>query len=181
MGQSEVEGVLIRPSQSLGVNPNCLIIGQEKRLGSAPGAEFTEGEMTCPSPSALNTIRVPDCRDRVCIGYDTESTSVKLYWMKTSEAWPEYSWMWNEVTCFDEEKPGRRNNSHWETYIGSVHQIEGGPGGGMWEWSVTATFRGPRFLGAITGREISREDAGHSLVECYERMLRFYGWHCPRT
>ncbi len=99
---------------------------------------------------------------------------MKLYWMKTSEAWPEYSWMDNEVTCFDEHKPGRLNNSRWETYIGSVHQIEGGSGGGMWAWSVTATFRGPRFPGPISGREISREDAGRCVVECYQRMLLFY-------
>jgi hypothetical protein len=83
--------------------------------------------------------------------------------------------MENELECFDDEKPGRRNNSCWETYIGAVHQIEGGPGGGMWAWSVTATFRGPGFPGLTSGREISREEAGRCAVECYERMLRFYG------
>ena len=105
---------------------------------------------------------------------------MKLYWMKTSEAWPEYSWLESQLTCFDEDKPGRKSDSLWDTCIGNVQQIEGGPGGGLWEWSVTATLPGPQFLGVTSGREISRKDAGHCVIECYERMLRFYGKHGHR-
>ncbi len=47
---------------------------------------------------------------------------VKLYWMKTSEAWPGDSWLESQFTCFDEEKPDRESDSLWDTYIGNVHQ-----------------------------------------------------------
>ena len=100
---------------------------------------------------------------------------MKLYWMKSSEAWPGGNWLESNRSCFDEDKPGRRSDSLWDTHIGTVHQIEGGPGGGMWLWSVTATFPGPRFPGITSGREISRKEAGRCVAECYERMLRFYG------
>ncbi len=101
--------------------------------------------------------------------------SERLYWMKTSEAFPGASWLESQLTCFDEDKPDRQSDSRWDTYMGNVHQIEAGPGGGMWQWSVTATFPGPRFPGATNGQEISRKDAGRCVVECYERMLKFYG------
>ncbi len=101
--------------------------------------------------------------------------SDRLYWMKTNEAFPGAPWPESRLTCFDEEKPGRKSDSRWHTYIGAVDQIEAGPGGGMWQWSVTATFPGPPFPGPLSGREISRKDAGRCLVECYERMLKFYG------
>ena len=51
----------------------------------------------------------------------------------------------------------------------------------MWEWSVTARFPGSRFPGTTSGREISRKDAGRCVVECYERMLMFYGKHGPKV
>jgi hypothetical protein len=31
--------------------------------------------------------------------------SVKLYGMKTSEAWPADNWLESQFTCFDEDKP----------------------------------------------------------------------------
>jgi hypothetical protein len=99
--------------------------------------------------------------------------------MKTTEAWPDRRWhdsrLESEFTCFDEDKPGRKSASHWDTQIGIVHQAGGGPGGGMWLWSVTATLPGPRFPGITSGREISRKEAGRCVVECYEHMLKFYG------
>ncbi len=106
---------------------------------------------------------------------------MKLYWMKSSEAWPDDAWTQTDLTCFDEDKPGRANDSLWETYIGTVHQVEAGPGGGLWQWSVTAAFPGPRFPGPTTGREISLRDAGRCVAECYELMLRFYGLHHPNS
>jgi hypothetical protein len=78
------------------------------------------------------------------------------------------------MTCFDAEKPGRESDSLSDTYIGNVQQIKGGPGGGMWDWSVLARFQGSRFPEPTSGKEISRGDAGRCVVECYERMLRFY-------
>jgi hypothetical protein len=47
----------------------------------------------------------------------------KLYWMKTSEAWPDDSWVETQFTCFDEDKPDRESDSRWHTYIGNVHQV----------------------------------------------------------
>ena len=106
--------------------------------------------------------------------------SVKLYWMKSSEAWPGGHWLESDRSCFDEDKPGRKSDSLWDTRVGDVHQIEGDPGGGMWEWRVTARFPGSRFPDPTSGREISRKDAGRCVVECYERMLAFYSQNCPR-
>jgi hypothetical protein len=100
---------------------------------------------------------------------------VKLFWMRTTDAWPEYTWLESQFTCFDEEKPDWESDSPSDTYIGNVQQVEGGPGGGMWFWIVMARFPGSQFPGPTSGREISRKDAGHCVGECYEHMLRFYG------
>ena len=66
---------------------------------------------------------------------------MKLYWMKSSEAWPGGHWLESDRSCFDEDKPGRKSDSLRDTHVGNVHQIEGDPGGGMWEWRLTARFR----------------------------------------
>jgi len=39
-----------------------------------------------------------------CITRDTQGQVVKLYWMRTTDAWPEYTWLESQFTCFDEEK-----------------------------------------------------------------------------
>ena len=135
--------------------------------------------MTSPSPSAWDTTRVFYFQGSGCIGKDTGAQSVKLYWMKSSEAWPGDNWLESDRSCFDEDKPERKSDSLRDTHVGNVHQIEGNPGGGMWEWRVTARFPGLRFPDPTSGREISRKDAGRCVVECYERMLRFYGMHHP--
>jgi hypothetical protein len=57
---------------------------------------------------------------------------VKLYWMKSSEAWPGGHWLESDRSCFDEDKPGRKSDSLRDTHVGNVHQIKGDPGGGMW-------------------------------------------------
>jgi hypothetical protein len=84
---------------------------------------------------------------------------VKLYWMKNSEAWPGGHWLESDRSCFDEDKPGRKSDSLRDTHVGHVHQIEGDPGGGMWEWRVTARFPGSRFPDPTSGREISCKEA----------------------
>jgi hypothetical protein len=48
---------------------------------------------------------------------------MKLYGMKTSEAFPNDSWLETQFTCFDEDKPDRESDSRWHTYIGNVHQV----------------------------------------------------------
>ena len=107
----------------------------------------------------------------------TRGHELKLCWMKSSEAWPGGHWLESDLSCFDEDKPGRNSDSLWDTRVGDVYQLVGNPGGGLWLWNVTARFLGPRFVGATNGREISREEAIRCVVECYERMLRFYGRH----
>jgi len=99
---------------------------------------------------------------------------VKLYWMKSLEAWPAGNWLENDRSCFDEDKPGRASDSLRDTHVGTVSLIKGDPGGGMWEWRVTARFPGSWFPDPTSGKEISRKDAGRCVAECYERMLRFY-------
>jgi hypothetical protein len=55
--------------------------------------------------------------------------AVNLYRMRTSEAWPDDSWLETSWTCFDEEKPDRESDNRWNTYIGNVHQVPHGPEG----------------------------------------------------
>jgi hypothetical protein len=43
--------------------------------------------------------------------------------MKTSEAFPDDSWLETSWTCFDEDKPDQETDSRWNTYIGNVHQV----------------------------------------------------------
>jgi hypothetical protein len=100
---------------------------------------------------------------------------MKIYWMKTSEAFPGDSWLETQFTCFDEDKPDRESDSRWHTYIGNVHQEPHGPQAGMWAWSVTATFAGPKDPFPHSGREPTRKEAGRRVMETYERMLKFYG------
>ncbi len=109
----------------------------------------------------------------------TRGYELKLYWMKSSEAWPGGYWLESDRSCFDEDKPGRKSDSLWDTRVGDVHQLVGNPGGGLWLWSVTARFPGPRFPDPSSGREISREEAIRCVAECYELMLRFYRSHHP--
>ncbi len=111
----------------------------------------------------------------------TRGHELKLYWMKASEAWPGGNWLESDRSCFDEDKPGRKSDSLWDTRVGDVYQLVGNPGGGLWLWSVTARLPGPRFPDPTSGREISREEAIRCVVECYERMLRFYDGHRPGT
>ncbi len=127
------------------------------------------------SLSALNNTRVSDSCGCSCVGWETEGEEVKLYWMKTSLAWPESRWPESHWTCFDEDKPGRKSNSLRDTDIGSVHQIKDGGAGEQWAWNVTATFRGPRYPGITSGIMVSRQEAVRLLGETYALMLRFYG------
>lgn len=105
----------------------------------------------------------------------TRGDELKLYWMKSTEAWPGGYWLESDRSCFDEDKLGRKSDSLKDTHLGNIHQIKSNPRGGMWEWRVTAIFPGPRLPGITSGREISRKDAGRCVVGCYERMLHFYG------
>jgi hypothetical protein len=57
--------------------------------------------------------------------------------VETSEAWPSGNWLESDLFCFDEDKPGRKSDSLWDTHVGDVHQLVGSPGGGLWLWSVT--------------------------------------------
>jgi hypothetical protein len=53
---------------------------------------------------------------------------LKLYWMRSSEAWPSRSWLEGDRSCFDEDKPDRASDSLRDTRIGNVNKIEAGPG-----------------------------------------------------
>jgi hypothetical protein len=97
-----------------------------------------------------------------------------IYWMKTSEAFPNSSWLETSFTCFDEDRSDRESDSRWDTYVGGVHQEPHGPQAGMWSWNVRATFAGPRCPFTTSGREPTRKEAGRQVKETYERMLRFY-------
>lgn len=102
---------------------------------------------------------------------------VKLYWMKTSEAWPKGTWPENHWTCFDKTKPWRRSNGLQETDIGSVHQIRDGGDVGKWSWSMTACPSRPKFPEPTSGTAASREEAVRLVGECYEHMLTYYNRH----
>jgi len=97
-----------------------------------------------------------------------------LFWMKTSEAWPDSSWLESSFTLFDPDKPHREGDGLWDTYVGGVQQVEHGPEKGLWTWSVTACFPGPRNPHTISGRETTRKAAGEKVKETYLRMKEFY-------
>ncbi len=102
-------------------------------------------------------------------------SSLKIYWMKTSEAFPGDSWLETQFTCFDEAKPDRQSDSRWHASIGNVHQVPAGPEGGLWAWSMTTVLPSPRFPFPISGKKSSRGDARRRVIECYKRMLKFDG------
>lgn len=99
---------------------------------------------------------------------------MRTFWMKTSEVWPDDSWLETSFTFFDPDKPGRESDGLWHTYVGGVHQVPAGPEGGLWQWSVTATFPGPRCPYPTSGREETRGAAGRQVVETYRKMVKFY-------
>ena len=70
--------------------------------------------MTSPLPSARDTTRVSYLRGSGCTGKDTEAGPLKLYWMKSLEAWPGGKSLESDRSCFDEDKTGRRSDSLWE-------------------------------------------------------------------
>lgn len=96
--------------------------------------------------------------------------------MRTSEAWPDSSWLETSLTCFDGDRQGD-GEGLWGHYIGGVHQEPHGPQQGTWVWSVTATFPGPRFPSPTSGREPTRKEAGKRVQEIYAKMLEFYVRH----
>lgn len=98
---------------------------------------------------------------------------MRLFWMRTAEAWPKGSWLATSFTCFDEDRPDE-GKGLWDQYIGGVHEVLAGPEGGLWEWSVTATFAGPRCPYMTHGKEPTRKEAGRRVMETYGRMLSFY-------
>ncbi|PVE25112.1 hypothetical protein DC522_07840 [Microvirga sp. KLBC 81] len=99
--------------------------------------------------------------------------------MKTSEAFPDDSWLETQFTCFDEDKLDRTSDSRWDTYIGNVHQESHGPQQSMWAWSMTATLPGLGLPFPRNGREATRKEASRRVVECNERMLRLGGVAFP--
>jgi hypothetical protein len=99
---------------------------------------------------------------------------MKLFWLKTAEAWPDSKWMETSFTCFDEDKPGRDGDGLWDTYVGGIHREPHGPQAGTWSWSVTATFPGPRCPYATSGREPTRKEAGRRIMKTYEKRIAFY-------
>jgi hypothetical protein len=99
----------------------------------------------------------------------------RIYWMKTSDAFPDDSWLESDLTCFDVNRPDRESDSPWHTCIGNVHQEPYGPREGMWLWNMTAALPGPRLPFPRSGWEAERGEAGRRLVEAYEQMLKFYG------
>jgi hypothetical protein len=106
---------------------------------------------------------------------------MKLFWMRTSAAWPDSSWLETSFTCFDEDRPDN-GEGLWGQYVGGVHQEPHGPQAGTWSWSVTATFPGPRCPYATSGREPTRNEAGRKVMETYQRMVAFYAanpWRGP--
>ncbi|ANY85425.1 hypothetical protein BB934_45230 (plasmid) [Microvirga ossetica] len=108
---------------------------------------------------------------------------MRFWWMKTSEAWPDSSWLETSLTAFDEDRPHCEGDGLWDIYVGGVHQEPHGPQKGTWVWSVTATFPGPRCPFTTNGREETRKAAGQRVRETYEKMVAFYAanpWPGPQ-
>jgi hypothetical protein len=81
-------------------------------------------------------------------------------WMRTRDAFPALDGLQHDYTALD-----------GEAVVGRVYLIEGGPGRGLWFWSMTAYRPGPRPQIATSGREARWGDAGRCVMEAYERLL----------
>ncbi len=58
---------------------------------------------------------------------------------------------------------------HEDQIIGRVYQIDHGPNEGLWFWAI---FPGGDFNGPTSGRERTRGQAGHRVVEAYQQLLQ---------
>jgi hypothetical protein len=87
-------------------------------------------------------------------------TPMAVEWMRTRDVFPALDGLAHDYTALD-----------GEAVVGRVYRIEGGPGQGLWFWSMTAHRPGPRPPIPTDGREARRGAAGRRVVEAYERLL----------
>lgn len=80
---------------------------------------------------------------------------MSIYWMRTDEVYPDSGWHERAFMAFDPDVgfPRFHPTTGGET-IGNVHQIDGGPQAGLWQWSITVSLPSPRYSGPTSGTEL---------------------------
>jgi hypothetical protein len=91
-------------------------------------------------------------------------------WMRTRDVFPALAGLEHDYTALD-----------GEAVVGRVYQIEGGPGQGLWFWSMTAYGPGARPQMPMDGREVRRGEAGRRVIEAYEAIYGMSGISRPST
>ncbi len=104
-----------------------------------------------------------------------------IYWMRTNEVYPDGGYGPDAFMAFDPDVrfPAFHPTVGDET-IGNVHQIEGGPQSGLWQWSMTVSLPGPGYGGPTSGTESSRGAAGRRVIEVYRHYLSTRPEQYPR-
>src|SRR3954453_4385237 len=95
---------------------------------------------------------------------------MRIYWMKTADVYPNARYDETAFMAFD---PGVRfpafHMEEGDETIGNVHQIEGGPRAGLWQWSTTVP--GPAYGSSTNGVDATRGAAGRRVIEVYQHYL----------
>jgi hypothetical protein len=104
-----------------------------------------------------------------------------IYWKKTAEVYPDGRWRENSFTALD---PDVRfplfHMVEGDEPIGGVDMIEGGPQSGLWEWSMTVSLPGPRYVSPTNGIEADKTEAGRKVIACYRHYLSTRPEQYPR-
>jgi hypothetical protein len=106
---------------------------------------------------------------------------VSIYWMKTADVYPDGRYEDTSFMAFDPEvRFPRFHMEPGDETIGNVHQINGGPQSGQWQWSMTASLPGPRYGSPTNGVEADKIEAGREVIACYRHYLSTRPEQYPR-
>jgi hypothetical protein len=95
-----------------------------------------------------------------------------IYWKRTSEVYPDGGYDDTFWMAFDPDvRFPRFHMVQGDETIGNVHRIKGGPGDGLWQWSMTVSLPGPRYGSPTNGREADKVEAGRKVIACYRHYL----------
>src|SRR3954469_1965545 len=95
-----------------------------------------------------------------------------IYWMKTTDVYPNARYDETAFMAFDPEVrfPAFHMAEGDET-IGNVHQIKGGLQTGLWQWSMTVALSGPAYVRPTNGVEATRGAPARKVIAVYRHCL----------
>jgi hypothetical protein len=94
-----------------------------------------------------------------------------ICWKRTADVFPEALWSETDFVAIDCSRQGADEQ---DRCIGGLLQETHGPYSGTWVWTMTVRMPGSQRPFAAHGREESRENASHRLIESYLHMLRSF-------